>query len=278
MRHLPPRLATLQGVLDGTLSLGVDGGLPRTGHMLRMIERRGVKGGLLLADDARVPVDWLLRLEDESSGRLLAARRIDVMPGVAANPPPSHSVSACRVVYLSALGSLQSPVRGVQLANIESLPWWHAAAEHGLSILVEPTVADASILPELASSFPSVRILVRGGLVSRMPPGNDRPRLAPLPDRFTFDRLHQLPNVWVQLCARGTRRVRVLPEGPLGGWHSPTNIVALFSARRVVWASEHRVEPGASYMGVGDPAAEISSLSTYDKVQLMGGALRDFLS
>lgn len=278
MRHVPPRLATLPGLLDGTLSLGVDGGLPRTAHVLRMIERRGVNGGLLLANDARVPVDWLLRLEDESAGRLLAARRIDVMPGIAANPAPSHGVSACRVVCLSALGSLQSPVRGVQLADIESLPWWHAAAEHGLSLLVEPTVADASLLPELASAFPSVRILVRGGLVCRMPPGNDSPRSAPLPDRFTFDRLHQLPNVWVQLCARRARRVRVLPEGPLGGWHSPTNIVALFSARRVVWASEHRLEPGASYMGAGDPAAEIPGLGTYDREQLLGGALRGFLS
>ena len=53
---------------------------------------------------------------------------------------------------------------------------------------------------------------------------------------------------------------------------------ALFSARRVVWASEHRLEPGASYMGAGDPAAEIPGLGTYDREQLLGGALRGFLS
>ena len=244
--------------------------------LLSSLDRAGVAAAIVFSEVAGEYDACLAGMQSSAAGRLLCVPHIDVFSSNALEAQQSSLAWGCRAIALSAMGSFQSPVRRIALDSIESTPLWRVAAETGQLIVVEPSVDDAHFLPLLAAAFPSVRVLVRGGLISRMA-GSGAVRTLPSPDRFTFDRLHQLENVWVQFSPANARRVRTSPPGTPGGWHAPSNLLCLFSNARLLWGSEHLFDPTSVYQGPGDPNDEIPELSSADRVALMGGVARRLL-
>lgn len=167
--------------------------------------------------------------------------------------------AGCQALSLASLGQARSPCHPIDVDAIESVRVWEAASETGAAVFVRPSTNDAQLLPPLAHRFTDVRVIVRGGLVSDLWPV--RARKFPTPDRFTFDRLHQLDNVYLALAPSHAQRWWD-PRCPPSGWHRPGNLLALFGPDRVLWGSETQlgVDPNV-YSGVADPIHEFDQLT-----------------
>ncbi|MES3021670.1 MAG: hypothetical protein V4857_08800 [Pseudomonadota bacterium] len=235
-----------------------------------------VQGAIVINETTHEQDAFLSNFCSSLEGRIFPVIRIDPFEENALRLQQKALSSGGFGIYLSSMGSFQSPMQRIALDSIESAPLWRVASAFEQVIIVEPSVKDAHLLPILATAFPRVRILVRGGLFSRLTT-RDSPRTLPTPDRFTFDRLHQLENVWVQLSPSHARRIATVPPGTPGGWHSPANLLTLFSNERLVWSSEHLFSPEKVYSGPEDPEDEIPDLNALDRVAIIGGSARKLL-
>lgn len=193
-----------------------------------------------------------------------------------------HADDACRFICdagfrafsLSSIGSFRSPMRAVDVESVESYPYWRRASDMGQMLVVRPTTEDATLLVLLADAFPDVHVLIRGGLASWRTPGAvGCVREWPLPDRFTFDRLHQLPNVSLIFAPA---QLMYPPQliGDAQGWHRPSNLLALFSERRIMWASECHFDDVGAYRPPQDVEDAFGSVTAVEKDWLMGGTAR----
>lgn len=181
-----------------------------------------------------------------------------------------------QAISLSRLGAAYSPLRPPRPGTVAAAAHWTLAASHGQVVCVEPGVEDAGLLVPLAVYCPQVRVLVRGGLVSRMPAAADvQSRQFPTPDRFTFDRMHQLGNVWLVLVPSASEPVARVPAGKPAGWHAPGNLLALYSSKRILWGSNR--SPGqvvAGAVGLPDPVEAFGELTTVERLDLTGRSAR----
>jgi hypothetical protein len=265
------------GIVDGITHAKLDGGTDTAEFLLSSLNRAGIEGAIILNRIGPVQDAFFLQRKMTLDGRIFPVARIDPFRADAVELQRKVIATGSAGIYLSAMGSFQSPMRQIDLNTIESVPLWNAASKARQVVVVEPSVRDAHLLPMLACSFPRVRILVRGGLISR-PDVPGVPRALPTPDRFTFDRLHQLENVWVQISEGRTRPVATFPSSTAGGWHDPENLLALFSGERILWGSEHTFSSSEEYRGPIDPMHEISNLRESDRYGLLSTAARRLLS
>jgi hypothetical protein len=260
-------------VLDGGLYFDAHERLPSGLTLLAALQSSRVQGALAFAQNSAQPDEALAALQLATNHRVLCAPLIDVLDSRALQRQAQSLAWRCRILALSALGNFHSPMRAIDLETIESVGLWRAAAASGQILAVEPRLSDAHLLPYLAAAFPNVRVLVQGALVCRPEAGAALPRKLPLPERFTFDRLHQLPNIWIQCCAASARRVPTWPASTKGGWHGSSNLLALFSPNRLIWASMSTVDREANYGGLGDPSCEFPALDPREREALTGEAL-----
>jgi hypothetical protein len=240
-RPIQPRNPCSYGIIDAAIRIAVPPAAADLDEFMQTLGRLGYAGATLFSEteDQRTQNTMFDALVPLLNELMTFVPMLDVARGGLMQQQDDWNRRGLRAFSLSTIGSFRSPLRRVEPETIESFTAWEHACERQFLLFAEPTLSDAALLVNLCAHFPDVPVVVRGNLIT----GHARAlstfiRQMPSPDRFTFDRLHQLPAVSLLLSPSEARRVSTYPPGPPVGWHSFGNLLALFGSGRICWGSE----------------------------------------